>query len=75
MPRLLECAVQLYCVSRQRKKKMTVPLRISSASNLILALIVLLVQVWLAVDFLPRIEYELSSHSNYSFAFSTVNDT
>lgn len=50
MPRLLECAVQLLCQSTE-EKKMTVPLRISSASNLILALIVLLVQVWLAVDF------------------------
>ncbi|XP_046444618.1 uncharacterized protein LOC124194451 isoform X1 [Daphnia pulex] len=43
MPRLLECAVQLLCQSTE-EKKMTVPLRISSASNLILALIVLLVQ-------------------------------
>lgn len=47
-------------VSVDRGKKMTVPLRISSASNLILALIVLLVQVWLAVDF--AVELNMNYH-------------
>ena len=42
-------SVVIVSVDKGKKKEMSVPPRISSASNLILALIVLLVQVWLAL--------------------------